>query len=96
MTDPQPQDNVYKADFARLGETAVTPELVTLRRRALDRFLALGFPTTRNEEWRFTSVAPIARTPFRLAGGNGARIDDRVLNGETLDGRRVQKFVPAN
>ncbi len=85
MTDHQPQDNVYKADFARLGESAVTPELVTIRRRALDRFLALGFPTTRNEEWRFTNVAPIARTPFRLAGGDGARIDDRVLNGETLD-----------
>ncbi len=85
MTDHEPQDKVYKADFARLGESAVTPELVTIRRRALDRFLALGFPTTRNEEWRFTNVAPIARTRFRLAGGDGARIDDRVLNGETLD-----------
>ena len=85
MTDHEPQDNVYKADFARLGESAVTPELATLRRQALDRFLALGFPTTRNEEWRFTSVAPIARTPFRLARDNGAQIDDRVLNSETLD-----------
>jgi Fe-S cluster assembly protein SufD len=36
-----------------------------LRRAALDRFAALGFPTTRQEEWRFTSVAPIARVPFR-------------------------------
>lgn len=85
MTDHRQHANVYKADFAKLGESTVTPQLLTIRRQALDRFLALGFPTTRNEEWRFTNVAPIARTPFRLAGGDSARIDDRVLNGETLD-----------
>ena len=33
-----------------------------LRDSAFERFCALGFPTTRDEEWRFTSVAPIART----------------------------------
>src|SRR5437868_338130 len=31
------------------------------------RFAQLGFPTTRDEEWKFTSVTPIARIPFRLA-----------------------------
>ena len=30
------------------------------RARACDASRALGFPTTRDEEWRFTSVAPIA------------------------------------
>jgi Fe-S cluster assembly protein SufD len=37
-----------------------------LRRGALERFAALGFPDTRQEEWRLTSVAPIAAMPFRL------------------------------
>ena len=37
-----------------------------LRRAAADRFGALGFPTTRQEEWRFTNVAPIAGTAFDL------------------------------
>ena len=32
------------------------------------RASALGFPTTRDEEWRFTSVAPIADETFTLAG----------------------------
>ncbi len=31
-----------------------------VRTSALGRFLANGFPTTRDEEWRFTNVAPIA------------------------------------
>jgi Fe-S cluster assembly protein SufD len=37
-----------------------------LRRAAADRFAALGFPTTRQEEWRFTNVAPIAGAAFDL------------------------------
>ncbi len=32
-----------------------------LRSRALERFAALGFPTTRHEEWKYTDVRPIAR-----------------------------------
>jgi Fe-S cluster assembly protein SufD len=38
-----------------------------LRRKAIDHFAAVGFPTLRDEEWRFTSVAPLTRIPFRLA-----------------------------
>jgi len=38
--------------------------LAALRERAMGRFGELGFPTTRDEEWRFTNVAPIARVPF--------------------------------
>lgn len=36
-----------------------------LRRRSLERFTTLGFPTTRDEEWRFTNIAPLTSTPFR-------------------------------
>ncbi len=35
-----------------------------LRRRGLEAFTRLGFPTTRDEEWRFTNVAPLAATGF--------------------------------
>ena len=38
-----------------------------LRVEAWERFLSLGFPSTRDEEWRFTSVAPIAEGDFALA-----------------------------
>jgi len=34
--------------------------LEELRSRGAARFAALGFPTVRNEEWRFTNVSPIA------------------------------------
>ena len=41
--------------------------LQDLRERAAVRFTALGFPTVRDEEWRFTNVAPIASREFTLA-----------------------------
>ncbi len=41
------------------------PWLTRLRESAFARFAELGFPTSRSEEWRFTNVAPIARTSFR-------------------------------
>lgn len=39
--------------------------LPTLRKRAFDRFRDLGFPTTRDEDWHFTSVTPIAERTFK-------------------------------
>jgi Fe-S cluster assembly protein SufD len=38
--------------------------LVTLRRNAFDRFAALGFPTTHDEDWKYTNVGTIAKTLF--------------------------------
>jgi Fe-S cluster assembly protein SufD len=47
--------------------------LSAIRREAIGRFADLGFPTTREEEWRDTNVAPIAQGVFRPAapGANG-------------------------
>ena len=39
--------------------------LPALRQKAFERFAALGFPTTRDEDWHFTSVTPIAERTFR-------------------------------
>jgi len=34
------------------------------RRKGIERFRELGFPTTKNEDWHFTSVSPIAESEF--------------------------------
>ena len=39
------------------------------RERAARRFAEAGFPTVRNEDWRFTNVAPIAEAKYPLAQG---------------------------
>src|SRR5688572_26319572 len=49
-----------------------------LRREAIQRFRDLGVPTTRDEEWRFTSVAPIVEGRFSLPanGASGFQLTD--------------------
>ncbi len=65
------EQSTYSQDFAAAAAAAPDGALGPLRQEAFDRFTELGFPTSRDEDWRFTSVAPIARTAFRLAARGG-------------------------
>ncbi len=58
----------YWSKFERLEKLVREPNWVTAARKtAMARFAELGFPTLRDEAWRFTNVAPIAKLPFRPA-----------------------------
>jgi Fe-S cluster assembly protein SufD len=59
--------DALRAAFEALPAGPVPSWLAPLRRAGMDRFSEVGFPTARDEEWRFTPVAPIARTPFAPA-----------------------------
>ncbi|HYT89870.1 MAG TPA: Fe-S cluster assembly protein SufD, partial [Gemmataceae bacterium] len=41
-----------------------------LRTAAIERFAEVGFPTSRDEDWKFTSLTPLAEIPFKLASGH--------------------------
>jgi len=38
-----------------------------IRRKAIEQFEKLGFPTTKHEEWRFTNISPLTRIQFTPA-----------------------------
>jgi len=61
----------YEQEFAKTRQ-AGADALARTREEAFARFLTLGFPTTKDEEWRFTSVAPIAGQRFALAAPRAA------------------------
>ncbi len=70
-------NDLYNASLASFEEMRFAGEpdwLIRLRREAFERFTALGFPTTKNEEWKYTSVGPIAKIPFRPAGDEGGHL----------------------
>ena len=55
----------YLDQHARFLSSAVGPGwLMDARRASIARFVAAGFPTTKNEDWHFTSVAPIVEREF--------------------------------
>src|SRR5205085_840902 len=61
------EQSAYAAVFRALQETAErdAPAWVArLREQALARFEQVGFPTTTEEDWKYTNVAPIARGSF--------------------------------
>src|SRR5436190_18142158 len=59
-TDP------HVTKFERFEKEAKQPGwLFPLRKAGMSRFAELGFPTLRDEDWRFTNVAPIAKLPFK-------------------------------
>jgi Fe-S cluster assembly protein SufD len=50
-----------------------------LRRTALERFQSFGFPTTKNEDWHFTSVARIAEADFLTLTAPGGELTRQDL-----------------
>lgn len=57
----------FVKQFSRL-ESAQQPDwLLPLRQAGMARFTELGFPTLRDEDWRFTNIAPIVELPFKPA-----------------------------
>ncbi len=61
----------YLTEFesAATGDELQGPDwLRGLRRAAIERFGAVGFPTSRDEDWRFTSITPVTQRTFRPAG----------------------------
>ena len=60
----------YVADFrafASNGAAGAPGWLKEIREAAIARFAELGFPSMKQEAWRFTSTAPIAETAFALS-----------------------------
>lgn len=67
----------YAGDFERVLPTlpgAGIGWLTELRRESIERFAARGFPTTRDESWKYTSVAPIESREFSLAANGGNHV----------------------
>ena len=61
--------DLYRAQFAQLAPRLVGARLPWLRRTralAFERFAELGFPTTRDEDWKYTSVAALEKRAFKL------------------------------
>ena len=55
----------FAADFSRLLGAETSASRRALRAKAWEHFERQGFPTLRQEEWRFTNVAPVGKTLFR-------------------------------
>jgi len=103
MIATSPEIKQFRAQFDHARSESSDPSwLRHLRARAMERFEALGFPTTRHEEWKYTSVQPIAETTFRGAGGTASLADvtraigDSAIRLVFVNGRYVPELSSAD
>ncbi len=76
VTEPQ---TAFLSNFELFEKLAPSTEplaLSRLRRNAIERFAALGFPGPRNEDWKFTNLTPLTKVPFKLAEASFERLNE--------------------
>jgi Fe-S cluster assembly protein SufD len=103
VTQIAKEKNTYRAAFeafskARGSESPVWVE--RLRERALDRFEQLGFPTTEQEDWKYTNIAPVVKIAFEPQVAGGAAVasafDMAQLKGFTYEEASRSRLVFVN
>ena len=87
MNETQTPDTLLQAyETAQAPAPAGPAWLHALRTQGFDAYRESGLPTIRNEEWRYTSVSPIAKISWRVAPQEfGSRL-------RPLD---IARFLPA-
>ncbi len=80
----------YLSDFRAFENNGAAHDpawLKTFRHAAIGKFSELGFPTVKQEDWRFTNILPLTRTHFRrapVAGLLSVRLEQ--INKHIVDG----------
>ncbi len=69
MNEKQPATARFVALHERFQAASIEPAwLVQRRRAAAERLVEMGFPTTRDEAWKYTRVGPIVDRDWELPG----------------------------
>ena len=85
--------DTFQAAFEALD--AQSP-LHGLRGKGYERFCDLGFPTRRDEEWRYTNIKPITTTTFKPASGGAGSLTKESIAAYTLSDTSCHQMVFVN
>lgn len=72
-------------DFAGNGASRAPEWLKEIRSQGITRFREVGLPNTKIEEWRFTSLKPMARQQFELVHGTEKSVSLDDIGSSLLD-----------
>jgi Fe-S cluster assembly protein SufD len=74
--NPNPTDHYLAAFRDRESHLATIggPAIQRLRQSAIAKFGELGFPTERNEDWKFTNLSNLAKTAFLIPPTDSAQV----------------------
>ena len=98
-TETANSNSSYLRDFAgiEIDQPPTGQEWTnTIRSAARARFAELGFPNRSHEEWRYTPIAPIVETPFKLANRATGSISPAQLAAFTFNAPEWVELVFVN
>lgn len=84
MSNITDKKNWYQKQFRTFEESLNgqrNSPIHDLRKLALDQFMSLEFPDSRNEDWKYTSIEPILSRTFELVNSN----DQNKVNSKDID-----------
>jgi Fe-S cluster assembly protein SufD len=92
---PMMEKGPYWEKFEQYAKIAEDPAWVRVARQAgISHFVELGFPTSKDEDWRFTNVAPITKLPFKpVLEPTRDSVTAKALNHFTFAGLAGSKLV---
>ena len=99
VTEIAPQKHSYDEAFKTLQQDqshARVSWLARLRENAMARFDELSFPTTKDEEWKYTNVAAIARADFSPWHPADNSLDEKALADFRIEETRDSELVFVN
>jgi len=77
----------YKSNYEKIKNRL--PFDLSLREEAVESLLSNGFPTLKDEEWRYTNVAPVLKERFEVpeltADIENSHIEEKFLTGFDFD-----------
>jgi Fe-S cluster assembly protein SufD len=90
-------------EFGRLtsgpgGQATESNSLRQARQSAFERFKELGFPTIKNEDWKYTNISRFLKDEFEIAGAGSPAVqpDPVVLEQAAIDSLDCYKIVLVN
>jgi Fe-S cluster assembly protein SufD len=70
--------------------------LRNIREQAADRFNTLGIPTTRLEEWKYTSLQQLARVDWQLDSRAPRNAENHTQSSASMHGKAIAELVFVN
>ncbi len=96
---PDREQDRYLSQYAAFVRSQADRDpgwLKAKRQAAITRFAELGFPTTHDEEWRFTSLTPLTQLSFAPSGVSDPGLAPADLGSLTGDDSRSSRLVFLN
>lgn len=67
--------------------------MLNTRTNAFNRFLEIGYPTKKHENWRFTNLSSLTKIQYRFPNGEMIKIEDDFISEHSIDNSHRIVFI---